>query len=185
MSKTQSRFAASDGEAGWFYECRVVHGAHFPMSHIYFNLENISNISSYFPQILSLKQNFVFKIEAYTGRVMSTQPFEIPMNNDYDNNTFAAKLAYAALDETPTPKENAKEIVGLVKSGGKVTGYQLSDGTAVSKEAGVSMAKSGDIRGVGVAHRKDSEYLKSLPDGTENNNLSNLPSVTEEEVNLK
>jgi len=40
------------------------------------------------------------------------------------------------------------------------------------------MAKAGDIKGVGVAHRKDSEYLKSLPDGTEENNLGNLPSVT-------
>ena len=116
---------------------------------------------------------------------MNTQPFEIPINNDYDNNTFGAKLAYAALDEVPAPKENAKEIVGLVKSSGKVTGYQLSDGTAVSKEEGISMAKAGDIQGVGVAHRKDSEYLKSLPDETENNNLSNLPSVTEEEANLK
>ena len=116
---------------------------------------------------------------------MAKEPKEIPINNDYDNNTFAANLAYAALDDIPTAKADAKEIVGLVKSGGKVTGYQLSDGTAVSKEEGVSMAKSGDIQGVGIAHRKDSEYLKSLPDGTENNNLSNLPSVTEEEVNLK
>lgn len=73
---------------------------------------------------------------------MNTQPFELPINNDYDNNTFAAKLAYAALDEVPTPKENAKEIVGLVKSGGKVTGYQLSDGTAVSKEEGCHTATS-------------------------------------------
>ena len=116
---------------------------------------------------------------------MNPQQHPIPVTNDIDNNTFAANLAYAALDEVPTPKEEAKEIVGLVKSGGKVTGYQLSDGTAVSKEKGVSMAKSGDIQGVGLAHRKDSEYLKSLPDGTENNNLSNLPSVTEEEVDLQ
>lgn len=72
-----------------------------------------------------MKQNFVFKIEADTGRVMNTQPFEIPINNDYDNNTFAAKLAYAALDEIPDPKADAKEIVGLAKSGGKITGYQL------------------------------------------------------------
>ena len=98
------------------------------------------------------------------------------MNND---NEIGAKLAYATLDEVPTPKSNAKEIVGLVKSGGRVTGYQLSDGEKVSKEEGVAMAKSGDIQGVGVAHRKDSEYLKSLPDGTEDNNLGNLPSVSE------
>lgn len=90
-----------------------------------------------------------------------------------------AKLAYAALDEVPTPKSDAKEIVGLVKSSGKISGYQLSDGSTVSKEEGVSMAKAGEIQGVGIAHRKDSEYLKSLPDDNENNNLGNLPSVSE------
>lgn len=95
-----------------------------------------------------------------------------------DNRELGAKLAYAALDEVPTPKADAKEIVGLVKSSGKITGYQLSDGETVSKEEGVAMAKAGEIQGVGVAHRKDSEYLKSLPDGTEGNNLGNLPSVS-------
>ena len=98
---------------------------------------------------------------------------------DTDKKDMGAKLAYAALDEVPTPKADAKEIVGLVKSSGKISGYQLSDGSTVSKEEGVSMAKAGEIQGVGVAHRKDSEYLKSLPDGTENNNLGNLPSVSE------
>ena len=91
-------------------------------------------------------------------------------------------LAYAALDEVPSAKSDAKEIIGLVKSGGKITGYQLSDGETVSKEKGVAMAKAGEIQGVGVAHRKDSEYLKSLPDGSDQNNLSNLPSVSESEV---
>lgn len=97
---------------------------------------------------------------------------------DTDKKDMGAKLAYAALDEVPTPKADAKEIVGLVKSSGKISGYQLSDGSTVSKEEGVSMAKAGEIQGVGVAHRKDSEYLKSLPDGTENNNLGNLPAVS-------
>lgn len=89
-----------------------------------------------------------------------------------------AQLAYAALDEVPNPKTDAKEIVGLVKNSGRITGYQLSDGQTVSKEEGVAMAKAGEIHGVGVAHRNDTEYLKSLPDGTENNNLGNLPSVS-------
>ena len=89
-----------------------------------------------------------------------------------------AELAYAALDDVPTPKADAKEIIGLVKSSGRITGYRLSDGATVSKEEGIAMAKAGDIKGVGIAHRKDSEYLKSLPDGTEDNNLGNLPSVT-------
>lgn len=97
-----------------------------------------------------------------------------------DKKDLGAQLAYAALDEVPTAKADAKEIVGLVKSSGRVSGYQLSDGSTVSKEEGVAMAKAGDIQGVGVAHRKDNEYLKSLPDGTEKNNLGNLPSVSEE-----
>ncbi len=96
----------------------------------------------------------------------------------HDKKELGAELAYAALDDVPTPKANAKEIIGLVKSSGKITGYRLSDGATVSREEGVSMAKAGDIKGVGVAHRKDTEYLKSLPDGTEENNLGNLPSVT-------
>lgn len=98
-----------------------------------------------------------------------------------DNNEMRSQLPYAALDEVPNPKSDAKEIIGLVKSSGKISGYQLSDGSTVSKEQGVSMAKAGDIKGVGVAHRKDSEYLKSLPDGTEGNNLGNLPSITASE----
>jgi hypothetical protein len=97
-------------------------------------------------------------------------------NNKKD---FGSQLAYAALDEIPNPKSDAKEVVGLVKSGGRITGYQLSDGTNVTKEEGVAMAKAGDIQGVGVAHRKDNEYLKALPDGEENNNLGNLPSISE------
>lgn len=89
-----------------------------------------------------------------------------------------AELAYAALDDIPTPKADAKEIIGLVKSSGRITGYRLSDGATVSKEEGVAMAKAGDIKGVGVAHRKDTEYLKSLPDSKEDNNLGNLPSIS-------
>lgn len=100
------------------------------------------------------------------------------INNKEQNNDFTAALARNTLDDIPQPKSNAKEIVGLIKSSGRVRGYQLSDGSMVSKEEGVQMAKAGDIRGVGIAHRKDSEYLKSLPDGTENNNLGNLPSVS-------
>ena len=41
----------------------------------------------------------------------------------------------------------------------------------------VALAKAGEIAGVGIAHRKDTEYLKSIPDGTDDNNLSHLPTV--------
>lgn len=86
-------------------------------------------------------------------------------------------FAMNTLDEIPTPSSNAKEIVGLVKRGGKVTGYQLSDERIVDREEGVALAKAGEIAGVGIAHRKGTEYLKSLPDGSDDNNLSHLPTV--------
>lgn len=99
---------------------------------------------------------------------------------DINNNgaDLTATLALNTLDDIPQPSADAKDIVGLVKSSGRISGYQLSDGSVVSKEEGVQMARSGDIKGVGIAHRKGSEYLKSLPDGTENNNLGNLPSIS-------
>lgn len=95
-----------------------------------------------------------------------------------NENEFGAALARNALDEIPQSSGSAKDIVGLVKSSGRITGYQLSDGRTVSKEEGVAMAKAGEINGVGIAHRGDTEYLKSIPDGTESNNLGNLPSVS-------
>ena len=90
------------------------------------------------------------------------------------------ELAKQTLDQIPQANANAKRIVGLVKEGGRITGYQLSDETFVSKLEAVSMAKQGQIAGVGIAHRGDTEYLKSIPDGSENNNIGNLPSVSPE-----
>lgn len=86
-------------------------------------------------------------------------------------------LAINTLDEVPNPDTNAKEIVGLVKEKGRISGYQLSDGKILSKQEGVNLAKQGQIKGVGVASRNGTQYLKSIPDGTENNNLGNLPTV--------
>lgn len=88
------------------------------------------------------------------------------------------KLVKQTLDQIPKEKANAKRIVGLVKEGGRITGYQLSDNSIVEKQQAVSMAKQGQIAGVGIAHRGDTEYLKSIPDGSKNNNLSNLPSIS-------
>ena len=90
------------------------------------------------------------------------------------------ELAKQTLDQIPQANANAKRIIGLVKEGGRITGYKLSDESFVSKPEAVSMAKQGQIAGVGIAHRGDTEYLKSIPDGNENNNLSNLPSVSSE-----
>ncbi len=88
------------------------------------------------------------------------------------------ELVKQTLDQIPQAKADAKRIVGLVKDGGRITGYQLSDDSIVQKQHAVDMAKQGEIAGVGIAHRGDTEYLKSIPDGSENNNLGNLPSVS-------
>ena len=96
---------------------------------------------------------------------------------DIDKDTLGEALARNTLDDIPQPKSDAKEIVGLVKSSGRINGYQLSDGQTVSKAEGVALAESGQIRGVGIAHRGDTRYLKALPDSDEGNNLGSLPSV--------
>lgn len=89
----------------------------------------------------------------------------------------AGTLAQNTLDFVPTALPSAKHIVALVKKSGRITGYKLSDGSLVTKDEGVALAKHGDIAGVGIAHRRDTEYLKSIPDGTDDNNLGNLPTV--------
>jgi hypothetical protein len=90
-----------------------------------------------------------------------------------------SSLPMNALSEIPEPGENAKQITALKKDGGHVTGYQLSDGTVLDTPEAVNLAKQGGVAGVGISHRNGNEYLKSLPDDTENNNLSNLPSVSQ------
>ena len=94
------------------------------------------------------------------------------------DNQAASALPMMAMKEVPEPNGNAANITAIVKDSGKVVGYQLSDGRTVNKEEGVTLAKQGGIQGVGVAERYGNEYLKSLPDGTDDNNLSNLPSVS-------
>ncbi|PHV71189.1 hypothetical protein CS063_05720 [Sporanaerobium hydrogeniformans] len=75
--------------------------------------------------------------------------------------------------------ENAKEITKLVKQDGKVIGYELSNGQHISVAEAISMAKNNELQHVGVSTSKDgSEYIRSLADGDESNNLGNLPSIT-------
>ena len=88
------------------------------------------------------------------------------------------ELVKQTLDQIPQANSNAKRIVGLVKEGGRITGYQLSDNTVGEKQQAVNMAKQGQIADVAIAHRGDTQYLKSVPNGSENDNLGNLPSVS-------
>ncbi len=101
-------------------------------------------------------------------------------NSNNTNDINGSELVKNTLDQIPQAKSNAKRITGLVKENGRVTGYQLSDDTIVEKPQAVQMAKKGEIAGVGIAHRGDSEYLKSIPNDKENDNLGNLPAVTTE-----
>ena len=84
----------------------------------------------------------------------------------------------------PVPNKDAKNITKLVRKNGKISGYELSDGTVLSKREGVALAKQGGIRGVAIASRNGSEYLRSLPDGDESNNLGDLPSAPADNVQM-
>lgn len=97
-----------------------------------------------------------------------------------ENTINGNELVKNTLDQIPNTKSDAKRITGLVKENGRVTGYQLSDNSIVEKPQAVQMAKQGEIAGVGVAHRGDNEYLKSIPNNKENDNLGNLPTVAVE-----
>lgn len=98
------------------------------------------------------------------------------MDNQLKENR-KTELPKLAFDDIPTPSPDAVRITGLVKHRGRIEGYQLSDDRIVSRPEGVALARAGEISGVGIAHRKDTEYLKSLPDDSETNNLSSLPTV--------
>lgn len=84
------------------------------------------------------------------------------------------------LDFVPEADENASTISAVVKDKGRVVGYELSDGRKIMKEEAINLAKSGGISGVGISHRNGSEYLKTIPDESGQNNLDSLPSVSME-----
>lgn len=98
------------------------------------------------------------------------------MNNQSDN--MIGGLPANINKEVPTAKDNANSIKALIKKSGEVVGYELNSGERVSKEKGVKMAREGNISGVAIGvSKKGEEYLRSLPDQSENNNLSSLPTV--------
>lgn len=71
-------------------------------------------------------------------------------------------------------------IKAVIKHSGEITGYELSNGEKITKERGIELAKAGDICGVSVStSRKGEEYLRSLRDDDESNNLSSLPVIDE------
>ena len=96
--------------------------------------------------------------------------------NQMENN---GPLPQAINQFTPDPQAGALSITGLLKSSGRITGYQLSNGQKVTREEGVRLTRENKIRGVAVAVKKGTEYLRSLPDGSERNNLGSLTTVSQ------
>ncbi|MCL2575269.1 MAG: DUF3892 domain-containing protein [Defluviitaleaceae bacterium] len=99
------------------------------------------------------------------------------MDMNTNGNNFSLSALPKMAMEIPTVNDSAAYITALVKDEGRVTGYQLSNGQVLDKDTAVAMARQGGIMGVGISERDGSEYLKSIPDGTEGNNLGNLPSI--------
>lgn len=74
----------------------------------------------------------------------------------------------------------AKSITKVVKHDQEVVGYELSDGSRVSMEQAIEMAGANQLEHVGVStSKKGQPYIRSLADGDESNNLSNLPIIVE------
>lgn len=76
---------------------------------------------------------------------------------------------------------SANRIVAVGKdSDNEIVSYKLDNGEILSRDQAISMAKEGGLKGVSVAKsRKGEQYLRSLPDDDESNNLKNLPNIEE------
>ncbi len=62
-------------------------------------------------------------------------------------------------------------------SDGDITDVMLENGNVYSVREAITMARDGLINGVNVGRAKNGrEYLRSDPNGTERDNLDNLPT---------
>lgn len=74
----------------------------------------------------------------------------------------------------------------LKDSSGEISGYQLENGQIITKAEGVTMAKEGLIDYVTVSTSKlGEEYLRSIPDQDTSNNLNNLPSIADNNLDKR
>ncbi len=85
-------------------------------------------------------------------------------------------LPLSALDKICKENNDAKCITKLIKKNGKVIGYEIGNELDVTVDEAMILAEQGKLKNIAIAHNKDTKYLKSIPDSTENNNLSNLPT---------
>lgn len=75
-------------------------------------------------------------------------------------------------------ENNDIRIVKVKKnSEGDITDVMLNDGATYSIDEAISLAKNGTIQGVNVGQAKNGrEFIRSNPNGQENDNLDNMPS---------
>ncbi|MGL5676713.1 MAG: DUF3892 domain-containing protein [Cellulosilyticaceae bacterium] len=100
--------------------------------------------------------------------------------NNKDQEALTNLLAQNANAIVSEGGAGAKSITKVVKHDQEVVGYELSDGSRVSMEQAIQMASANELEHVGVStSKKGQPYIRSLADGDETNNLSNLPIIVE------
>lgn len=100
------------------------------------------------------------------------------LSSDNIQNSSALSKGDSESELHPIAEHNS--IKAIIKHSGEIIGYELSNGEKITKEKGVELAKTGAISGVSVStSRKGEEYLRSLRDDDESNNLSSLPVINE------
>lgn len=74
--------------------------------------------------------------------------------------------------------EESNKIVKVRKNeDGDISSVMMEDGTVIPIDEAIRMTKSNKIQGVNVGRSKSgTEYLRSDPDGIEENNLEQLPT---------
>lgn len=98
------------------------------------------------------------------------------MSNEYKGDLKVSNVVNRVVSEGGA---NAEQITKLIKSGGEVVGYELESGKHISVKQAIDMARNNQLKHVGVSTSKDGrEYIRSLADGDESNNLGNLPSIS-------
>ena len=102
------------------------------------------------------------------------------MSEEQSAGLYLANLANKVVSEGGA---NAKAITKRIVNSGDVVGYELESGEHITVEQAIEMAKANELKHVGVSTSKDgSEYIRSLADRDESNNLGNLPSISSDNL---
>lgn len=78
-------------------------------------------------------------------------------------------------EQIPAGGLTSQSITAVIKKSGRVSGYMLANGEILTKAETLRRAKEGGISNIMIAERDGSEYLRSIPDNSTENNLSSMP----------